>query len=294
MPSESDTAKGFTIMETREECVDKQVSSMTMQAVSEQRLSQNSHVKSPAKSSDANPKDSKKHRVGDRKKHEETPEKIQPPSPPVPDDAIPFERALRLLQEAKVPGLMSRTPLRKAFLSKKLPGYIKGKRSIYLARGPLFELIGSVPVGAALTIDQALVCHYEASEFNTPISAVTSGIALNLEKARQVFNDWIATRDDPRVAARIAAKKQADTSETSKTKPSIVSACHSCNRTLEQAHKDDEAINILATGHKETPTMSETLALSGFQDKKCTGCGKWFPSAPVTDMRAALETSKKT
>ena len=206
----------------------------------------------------------------------------------VPDDALAFEKALRLLQNAKVQGLMSREPLRRAFHSGKLRGYIKGKRNIYFEPGPIFDLIGGVPVGDLETVDQALVRHYEASEFNTPITALAAGLATNLSKARQVFHDWIETRRDPLVAARIEAKKRAEAAREEASKPAPSSRCEACGRTDEQAAKDDAGINLAILGRKESPNASEMLALSEFQEQKCTGCWKWLPSAPAASMRARL------
>jgi hypothetical protein len=240
-----------------------------------------------------------------RKKTEKTDKKQakKPRSPSVsqpikvPKDAVPFERALRLLQDAKIPGLMSREPLRKAFHAKRLPGFIGEKRKIYFDRGPLFEILGGVPVGDAVSVDQALVRHFEASEFNNPISAVMAGIASNLEKARQVFEDWLSARSDPRIAARIQAKKQTQ-QRTGLPNSPHPEECWTCHRPLTKAAEEDATINLAVMGHVEQPSMLESAVLERFGDKKCTDCWNWFADAPVNEMRAvfdsSLESKKKT
>lgn len=211
----------------------------------------------------------------------------------MPPNAIPFEKVLKLLQEAKVPDLASRTSLWRAFHSGRLPGYIKGKNRLFFKPEPVFELIGGTPA-YDVSVDQALIRHYEENEFSTPITAMMAGIAPNLGKARQVFNDWMDTRSDRRVAARIEAKERADAAAKNppEVQPLPDPNCGSCGRLPEQADKDDASINLAVTGHVESPNASEMRALSEFQDQKCTGCWKWLPSAPTASMQARLRAEK--
>lgn len=223
------------------------------------------------------------------KSNKDNPEQL----PAVPPNALPFDKVLHLLHEAKIPGFTSRESLRRAFHAGKLPGYIKGKNRLFFKPEPVFELLGDVPVGDGGSVDQALIRHYEANEFNTPISAVMAGLVGNLGKARQVFNDWMDTRNEPRVAARIEAKARADAKEKNpKIEEPPDPKCASCGRSPEGAEEDDANINLAVTGHKESPNASEMLALAEFQDQKCTGCWKWLPSAPTAFMRERLSPNK--
>jgi hypothetical protein len=212
--------------------------------------------------------------------------------PEVPSNALPFDKVLRLLQEAKLPGFTSRESLRRAFHAGKLPGYVKGKNRLFFKPEPVFELIGGVPVGDGGSVDQALIRHYESNEFNTPITAMMAGLVGNLGKAHQVFKDWIKMKNDPDVAARIEAKARAEAAKTQKVEEPVATTCESCGRSPEQADKDDAGINLAVTGRAESPNASEMLALSEFQDQKCTGCWKWLPSAPTTSMREHLAPKK--
>ncbi|HYX20680.1 MAG TPA: hypothetical protein VFA98_07525 [Thermoanaerobaculia bacterium] len=210
----------------------------------------------------------------------------------VPANAIPFEKALKLLQEAKVPDLASRTSLWRAFHAGRLPGYVKGKNRLFFKPEPLFELIGHTPA-YDISVDQALIRHFEASEFNTPITAMMAGIVGNLGKAHQVFKDWIKMKNDPDVAARIEAKARADAAKIPKVEePPPSTTCDSCGRSPEQADKDDADVNFTVTGHSESPNASEMRALAEFRDQKCTGCWKWLPSAPTASMQARLRVEK--
>lgn len=210
----------------------------------------------------------------------------------VPSNALPFDKVLRLLQEAKLPGFTSRESLRRAFHAKKLPGYVKGKNRLFFKPEPVFELIGGVPVGDGGSTDQALIRHYEANEFNTPITAMMAGIVPNLGKALQVFKDWIKMKNDPDVAARIEAKARADAAKIPKIEEPAATTCEVCGRSFERATQDDAGVNLAVTGHLESPNASEMLALAEFQDQKCTGCWKWLPSAPTTSMHARLRTEQ--
>jgi len=209
----------------------------------------------------------------------------------IPLDAIPLEKVLYMFQHANVTGLMSRESLRRAFHTKKLPGFIKGKNRIFFERQPVLDMVGNMSVGSGLTIDQALICHFEASEFNTPISAVAAGIT-NLAKARQVWRDWRETQKDPGVPERIEAKARAEASQVAKDEQPIEMTCSTCYRTPERASSDDEAITLAVAGHKGSLSASELRALAGFQDHKCTGCWRWLPNAPTASMRELLAPQK--
>ena len=198
---------------------------------------------------------------------------------------IPLKEAFRLLKD--LPGFHTEDNTRERIKAGELPFEKVGGRGDIWVLGPaVHEKLGMNRDEANMTEDQKLIRHYEESDSNNYVTAMSLRLASTLTHAKRVYEEYLSGLQDPRVMAGAARREH----ESRLAHPET--PCSVCHRTSSVGKEDSTVVTRSVTGERDIFNFQEEYVLNEFRNLRCPQCKHWRLPVPVERMQELISSTK--
>ena len=214
---------------------------------------------------------------------------------------LTLEETVARFKLHNIKGLTCRESVRQAIVGGRIP-YTVAKwpdRGFRIKESDVESLINKLKPEVEKTaqgIHKRLYDFFSADSLHTPVLAVQQGISTSADETERIYR--LFKKHQPTIQAYKARQAHAEwtTKQTEAAKQET--PCESCKRTRFQARQESANVVAEVTRRPIDPWLRagtqfedrETASLLTFREKwLCSLCNMWGLSAPIAEMRAALD-----